>query len=451
MDPNASQAARHSEIGKELFARGETERAIGEFELALGLDPLNANVHVLLSWALPRAGRIAEAEAHLEQAIELDPNLGVAYGMLGFRKQERGDFASALANFQRGVELQPRQAGSYYGIVQSKMVTAADQAMVEAMERLSAEPGVPPTDRLFLHFGLGKAYDDLARYEDAIRHYDIANRISATDPVIRSKPYDRKGHRTHVDATIARYTGEFLKQFSGYRSDSDTPILIVGMPRSGTTLVEQVISSHPSVAAGGELTFWRDEAKVLRRQVAGNRCDDATGKWVAKQYLKVLDGLAGGKPRVTDKMPINYLFLGAIHMLFPNARVVFCRRHPVDTSLSIFMTRIMPPEFSNDRGNIVFCYREHERIMAHWQAVLPADRLLEVRYEQMVLDQEQTSRRLIEFCGLPWDDACLRPEKNDRKVMTPSLWQARQPVYRTSLDRWKNYEPWLNEFRELLP
>jgi len=450
MEEIASKAAMHAEAGKQLLASGQIAGAIVEFQSALCLEPQNPNIHVLLGWALPRAGHLSEAEAHLEQAITLDPNLGVAYGMLGFRKQERGDFAGALSNFRRGIELQPFQAGSYYGIVQSQKVTAADLDLVKRMEQLLQSENVPPTDLLFLHYGLGKAFDDLGQFEQAITHYDEANRISANDPTLGSKAYDRRGHRAHVDATIAHFTKACFAEFNGWQSTSDKPIFIVGMPRSGTTLVEQIVSSHPSVAAGGELPFWRDQARSWRQQVARNEFDGLIGSQTARRYLELLGSLGGDKPHVTDKMPINYLFLGAIHLLFPNARFIHCRRHPVDTCLSIYMTRIVPPEFSNQRDNIVFCYREYERIMSHWHAVLPTNRLFEIKYEHMVMDQERTTRDLLDFCGLAWDEACLKPERNERKVMTPSLWHARQPMYRTSIARWKNYEPWLGEFRELL-
>ena len=451
MDSGSSSAADHAENGKRLIARGDLKRGLSQFELALGLEPANPNLHVLMAWTLLRVGRLEEVEQRLETAIALDPALAVAYGMLGFRKRERGDFTGAIECFERGIELSPQQAGSYYGIVNSRRVTKGDEDLVNRMRQLAEIEALSAADKLFLHYGLGKAFDDLGQYEDAIRHYDIANRISATDPSLGSKPYDRQGHKRHIDLTIARYTKEFLSTYRGTRSSSDAPIFVVGMPRSGTTLVEQVVSSHPLVAAGGELLFWRDDSMRWRREIAAGIPDRSTARSTEKAYLDLLSRISNGEPRITDKMPINYLFLGAIHLLFPYAKIIHCRRHPVDTCLSIFMTRIVPPEFSNQRDNIVFCYQQYERLMAHWNAVIPSSQIFEVQYEQLVQAQESTTRALLQFCDLAWDEACLRPEANLRKLTTPSLWQARQPVYRSSLERWRNYEPWLGEFRELMP
>lgn len=166
----------------------------------------------------------------------------------------------------------------------------------------------------------------------------------------------------------------------------------------------------------------------------------------------MLRKIAPDSLRVTDKLPLNLMWIGLIHLVFPRARIIHCRRHPVDTCLSLYFTQFLQrTDFAHDRGDLVFRYREYERLMRHWRDTLPAERFLEVDYAAVVADPEASARRLIEFCGLDWDDACLRPEDNQRVVKTASMWQARQPVYRTSVERWRNYEPWLGELRSLLP
>ncbi|MGH7111807.1 MAG: sulfotransferase family protein, partial [Stellaceae bacterium] len=231
----------------------------------------------------------------------------------------------------------------------------------------------------------------------------------------------------------------------------ETPLLIVGMPRSGTTLVEQIVSAHPEIGAGGELTFWNDTALPLARAGAGEIAP-AEIERIAREYLALLRRLAPGAARVTDKMPANFRWLGLIHLTVPQARIIHCRRDPIDTCLSnyfAYFSRLHP--HSCDRADLVFYYREYLRLMAHWRTVLPPERYLEIDYEELVADRERMTRRLIAFTGLEWDDACLRPERNDRAVYTASSWQARQPVYGTSVRRWRHYEPWLGELRQLLP
>jgi hypothetical protein len=227
-------------------------------------------------------------------------------------------------------------------------------------------------------------------------------------------------------------------------------VLIVGMPRSGTTLVEQILASHPDIAAAGELDFWpRRLDHVRRRRIS--RLDAAAERDIVRDYPALLRTYSPGARRVTDKMPFNFLFLGHIHRLFPNARIIHCRRLPVDTALSIYLTRFAGlHDFTASREDIVRYYQEYRRLMAHWRAVLPPDRFLDIDYEDLVADPDSVSRRMVAFCGLEWDDACRDSHKTDRPIVTASVWQARQPVYRSSAERWRRYEPWLGELRLLL-
>ena len=222
------------------------------------------------------------------------------------------------------------------------------------------------------------------------------------------------------------------------------------MPRSGTTLVEQILSSHPEVAPGGEPSFWSDQNR------AGAGVLDATAKLeaarrLADAYLAVLRAISPDAPQVTDKMPFNFGLLGVILQVFPRAAIVHCRRHPIDTCLSSFSTGFEATiDFAGERGSLVFFYRQYQRLMAHWREVLPPDRFIEVDYEELVADPEPVTRRLIAARGLDWNDACLAPHRNQNRITTASLWQARQPIYRTSVERWRRYEPWLGELRQLL-
>jgi tetratricopeptide (TPR) repeat protein len=452
LDINPAFTEAKLQFGRFLADNGQREEAIRQFRSATEDEPDNFNAHLLLAWTFPKEGHFQEAEDHLREAIRINPDASAPYGMLGFRLQERGEFAQAIEMFTKGIERNPKQAGSFFGIVQSKRVTEEDRPLISDMEGVLAEGGLPPSDQVFLEYGLGKALDDLGDYGEAIKHFDEANRVSSLNPAQGSKPYDRLGHAAFVDRNVAAYTRPFFEAQKDLGDASEQPVFIVGMPRSGTTLVEQVLSSHADVGGAGELLFWRDKARTLRQQMTSGRPDSREAQAVAKAYLSVLESKAPGMARVTDKMPINFMFLGAIHTVFPHAKIILCKRHPVDTCLSIYMTRyVTPPEFANDRENIVFGYQQYLRLIDHWRSVLPSTAMLEVQYEDLVEDRESVTKRMLDFIGVGWDEACMHPEENKRSVTTPSLWQARQPVYRSSLARWKSYEPWLGAFEKLMP
>jgi len=258
------------------------------------------------------------------------------------------------------------------------------------------------------------------------------------------------------DALIARYDAATVERLmrpsteAGAALDAERPLLIVGLPRSGTTLVEQILSAHPSVAAGGELQFWRLRALELESD-RNALLDPRALARSANDYLGLLEQIGPGAARVTDKAPLNFEALGLILSALPKARVIHCRRAPVDTALSIYFTEFASSlGFAFDRADIVHAWREYRRLMDHWRSVLPSHRMLEIDYEALVTDPEPHIRRLVAFAGLEWDEACLAPEHNARVVKTASLWQVRQPIYRTSLQRWRRYEPWLGELAELI-
>jgi hypothetical protein len=260
--------------------------------------------------------------------------------------------------------------------------------------------------------------------------------------------FDRAGFAAMVDSNIARYTSDFMARNAALATHDSKPLFIVGMYRSGTTLVEQILSSHPDIAAGGELTVWTPtdmDVDAATGALDRDRAQAATAK-----YLTALNKIGPSAARVTDKLPFNFFRLGAIHALMPEARIIHCRRDPIDTCLSIyatlFNTRIT---FAARKDDLAFCYRQYLRLMEHWRSVLPSDIFIEVEYEQLVADREAQTRRLVAFSGLDWNDGCLNPERNERAIGTSSAWQARQPVYETSLQRWRRYEPWLGDLRQL--
>jgi tetratricopeptide (TPR) repeat protein len=389
-------------------------------------------------------GRRDEAELELRRVVVLEPRFASARVLLGSLLAERGAFDGAAQQLTDAVDVHP---SAFQQLSSVKRMTEADRTVVARMSHLVQRPEIDALTRLHVHFGLGKSYDDLGDYQRAIEHYDEANRLRA-----QSSRLDRAALVTRYDNIMARFTAlaEAPQSFApASGSEGDLPVFIVGMPRSGTTLVEQILSSHPAVTAAGELTFWQQR---VERADAGSAivADKAMRSRAAAEYISKLRTLGPEALRVTDKAPFNFESLGFLHFMFPNARIVHCRRHPIDNCLSIFFTNFVKrQDYAWDRGDIAFFYRQYSRLMDTWRSVLPADRFMEVEYEALVRDREAETRRLVSFIGLDWDDLCLAPERNRRSVKTASLWQARQPVYTTSIERWRRYEPWLGELSEL--
>jgi hypothetical protein len=318
------------------------------------------------------------------------------------------------------------------------------------MQAALATPGLEAGQRLRVHLAIGKAADDVGDYALAMLHFDAADSVRRG-----SRSFDPAAFSREIDRLIARCTPEWLARAPELGSPDAMPVLIMGMPRSGTTLVEQIVSMHPEVGAGAELHFWNQRGAVWHRSDApGNETAFVFSEFLAKataDYLGVLRSIAPKAARVTDKMPFNFLWAGLIHMAFPRAIIIHCRRSAIDTALSIHQTHFRPDlAFPTGGAELVAYFRDYQRLVDHWRSVLPADRFLEVDYEDLTRAPEPVIRRIIAACDLKWDDACLRPDCNPRAVNTPSKWQARQPIYRTSVARWRRYEPWLGPLRALV-
>jgi tetratricopeptide (TPR) repeat protein len=439
-------ADAHEHLGRLLQAHSMRDEAAQAYRRAAAAAPRTTQGRINQARASMVEGRVAEAETCLRQAIALDPKSATAHWQLANLLDEAGRFDEAQRSHRRAIELDPAMVEAYHNLFATMKATEADRPLLEQMRALAARPGQTAQQRIAIRFALAKGLADLADYGPAMESYDAANQLRR-----QLAPFDRTRTARSFDWLIETFTPDFLARHAALGTADERPILILGMPRSGTTLAEQVVSSHRAVGAGGELPFWVIEATPLATPRFAERLA-AEAPRLAAAYRAVLDGIAPEAKRVTDKNPYNFLWAGLIHTIFPQARIVHCRRHPVDTCLSIYTTHFgTEMDFANDRGDLVFYYRQYLRLMDHWRAVLPAGTLFELRYEDLIADPEPVSRELIAFCGLDWDPACLRPEANQRTVHTASIWQARQPIYRSSVERWRRYEPWLGELRELLP
>jgi len=473
-------AAAHHMLGMALESQGNETMAVGALRRAVALSPKLADAHARIGTLLMSLSRRPEAIASLRRAAAVAPQadigrLSLAKALMAEERQDEaiavlrrmlarnptnfdarkmlgdalsfgGQFEEAGLEYQRAIDTGRQPISAYHSLVMSRKLTEADRPLIEGMRRVLQRGRLQDFSLMILHFSLGKALDDLKDYEAAMQHFDAANRLRH-----RTSKLDRARLTEQFDGIIARFTPAYFAAHAALGCDDETPLMVLGMPRSGTTLTEQIISSHPAVVGGGELPYWLEagppwDAGGMRSLTAEN------ARRVAEEYLTVLRDLGPEAARVTDKMPPNFMWIGLLHLIFPKARIIHCKRNPIDTCLSIYSTYFTARmDFSADRGDLVFFYRQYERLMAHWQKVLPPEMYYETEYEELVGDRDARSRELIAFCGLDWDDACLVPEQNERQVRTASVWQARQPVYKTPVERWRRYEPWLGELRELVP
>ena len=416
---------------------------------AVQIAPRSLRARAHLARSLIEAGRGAEATMVLEDSVigesaKTDVPDSEALTMIGMAFQSLGRVADARTWLRRAIEAPNPVSLAYYGFTHSGRMTEEDLPVIAQMEARLAEPDRFP-DPTSMHFALGKSYEDLGDYAKAMEHYEAANESQVSGQAT----FDRKLQGSTADEAYPLFTHNFITAHSGHGSVSDVPILIVGMMRSGTTLAEQILSSHPEVGGCGEIPFWTYNAPdVLDVENESIRPDRMRG--AAERYEALLRQMHPDKRRVVDKMPANYKYLGIIHLAFPNARIIHMRRNPVDTCMSIFSTHSRAlNEHGNTKADLVRAYQEYQRTVGQWREVLPPDRFLDVDYEDIVGTSELTIRRIVEFCGLDWNEACLRPEANPHVVSTPSLWQVRRPITSTSVERWRRFEPWLGAFKEL--
>jgi tetratricopeptide (TPR) repeat protein len=431
--------------GALAYTMGHRDEAIGCFRRAATSGPRTRFGRLGAVRALLTEDRAPEAERMLRRTLESDPDNAMALDLLGNLLADSGRFEEARACFARAVAIAPLMAGSYYDLVRCRPITAADEELIARMTAALATPGLEVESRLRVHLALGKAADDLGDYAGAMRHFDAADALRPSAVAFDCAAFDAQ-----ISRLIETFTAELIAAAPQLGNDDATPVLIIGMPRSGTTLVEQIVACHPDVRGGGELNFWNERgAAWLRAGSAGAAAPFV--KQAAADYLSLLRTIGPKAARVTDKMPFNFLWAGLVHLALPRATIVHCRRAPIDTALSIHQTLFHSGlALPTGGAKLVGYIRSYQRLAEHWRTVLPAQCFIEVDYEDLTRESEPVIRRITGGCGLAWDEACLRPERNPRDVKTASKWQSRQPIYRRSVERWRRYEPWLGALRPLL-
>jgi tetratricopeptide (TPR) repeat protein len=409
--------------------------------LMAGPHPERAEKAADLGNALLSAERYEEAARALRRARDAGLANGDDLHNLGTALQFLGHMDEAQAVYREAIARKPELAMSRRQLSGIVKFSGSEQELAELRAALE-EPDLPPGDRAEIYMGLAKAYDDMGDYRQAFASLQAGNQL-----VRMGLDYSAEVNSAYVDRTIETFTRAFLAERRDWGNPSRRPIFILGMPRSGTTLCEQILCSHPDVHGAGELMtifeIFRDLRKALKPDLGMPRIASLVTPEAtlasAQVYLDHIGRLNANAPRVSDKMPFNFRYVGLISLLFPNAKIIHTVRHPLDTGLSCYFARFNDQlEFSFNLAEIGGYYRDYERLMKHWMDVVENE-MLTISYDRLVHDQEGETRRLLQFCELDWDDRCLAFFRTERPVLTASNWQVRQPMYATSSGRWRRY------------
>jgi len=433
----------------ELQKSGRFDEAAAIYSQVLATRPNDPDALHLLGLVHLERQRYDAAIDHIERALRVRPGAAAFHHNLAAALRAVGRLEHCREHYETAIRLRPDYAEAYFNWSAVHKARAGDAAPAR-IDSLLESGEFNETDRGFLHFAAGKLYDDLGEYDRAFQHYRAGNDLLSGN-------FDPQQHERYVEEIIGAFDAEFLaaRQAQGY-ADS-TPILVVGMPRSGTTLTEQILASHPRVFGAGELPDVPAIAGTLPRYAGAgatyptcvSQLDNTVFAGFGEAYIKRLRTISRAE-RVVDKLPGNFMHLGLIAAMLPQAKIVACRRDPLDNCLSCYFHRFRSGHaYSNRLDHLGFYYRQHERLMDHWRRTLPLP-IFDLEYEALLADQEGVTRALLEHCELEWSDACLKQDKTDRVVATASSWQVRQPIDRRRAGRAQRYERHLGPLREAL-
>jgi tetratricopeptide (TPR) repeat protein len=447
-------ALSHFNRGFTLKQMNRLEEALVSYDQAIALNPNHAEVFNNRGTLLQTIKRYDEALASYERAIALKPDFAMAYNNRGVVLMNKGSMREAEKMFRQALQLKPDFADALYNLVKIHPFQKASEPEVALVQAMAEKPGIPPETKEHLYFALGKIYDDCGLYDEAFTYYQRANDIRGA-----TAPYSAVATTRMTNAIIEVFNRDFLAQKFTFSSENKTPLFIVGMPRSGTTLLASILSNHPAIATAGELPDLLDAAtrlggslkeRVPYPHAARHMTADAAARIIRQYEKRLLRDVQGRPAYVIDKHILNFWHLGFVSMLFPRATIIHCTRAPLDTCLSNYFQRFPPAyNFSFDLPNLGHYYREYARLMEHWRTI-PQLKLMDASYEDMIRNTEKIARQVIDFLGLDWDERCLSPHTNPAPVETAAEWQVRQPIYDHSIARWRHYEKYLGPLKEIL-
>jgi Flp pilus assembly protein TadD len=452
LQPDCMEA--HNQMAVALANLHRFEEAMLSHRRAMALAPDNLQCHEALGATLLLRHDMVGAARSFRRALSLAPESGMAWNGLGMALRSLGRFRGAAACFRRALRTDPDN-GAFHRNLLSIGRGGASAEEVERLRGLANRADLPVNQRVDAGFALGKLLDDADRFDEAFAAYAHASKMFRSSQAAAGRRFDPARLEVTVQRLIETFTPQFFAQRREWGASSDVPVFIVGMARSGTTLVEQIAASHPAVFGAGELLDMGRISTLLSHggdRVTGQHWTHSSMARASQAHLAHLQELGGGASRVIDKMPGNLFLLGMIAVLFPAARVILCRRDARDTCLSCYFQHFAMADhhlYSYDVADCGRQYLETHRLVPHWREVLPL-RLLEVEYEALIARPEEQMRRLIDFLGLPWDSACLDFYQTRRTITTASMWQVRQPLYSHAIGRWRRYERHLRPLLDVL-
>lgn len=483
---NSNIAAFYANRGVALLDLKQLDEAVASYNKAISIKPDYAEAYFNRGIALKELKQLDEAVASYNKAISIKPDFTEAHNNLGTIIKEKGNFDDAILHYRKAISLQPdyvdaqinlskalaengdleeaeialrkvlslssEHAEAYRIIATLKFFTKHDED-VKSMEGIFAKNDISNEGRMHLGFGLGKAYEDLKQYDESFKMYSGGNSLER-----ESRKYSTETERAYFERIKKTFTPSFIQSFDGGGCEGETPIFILGMPRSGTSLVEQILDCHPEVYGAGELDLFYNLAMSshygnpdLTKAIRETDAKAQDFKEIGEQYCKTLNKLAPESRFITDKLPHNFLHIGIIKLALPKAKIIHCRRSPEDCCLSLFKTYFPTNAmgFSYNLTELGEYHLLYQELMEYWHTIMPGH-IFDVNYEDMIADQKTTTRGLLDYCGLEWDDACLDFHKSKRPVKTASVGQVRQPIYKSSVQRWKRYEKQLRPLLKIL-
>lgn len=441
-------AAAHARLGATLYKTGQTRRAIDSFKEALRIRPHHAKTRLDFALVLRQLGRTTAALGHIEHALRSQPDDVDAHVGLAATLRQEGKAGRAGRCLEQLLARKPACGAAYHQLALLNPTPDLGAAATKAL----ADPQLPLADAIHCHFALGHVHDAAQSPAHAFDHFQRANALRR-----RAHAYDSSENRRLFERIADTYCQEHFENKRSLGCTSTRPVFVVGLPRSGTTLVEQILASHPAVHGAGEMEALAgvNQAIAERLEDAGpapecmSQLDERTAAEFSSRYLDELTLRSATAKRVIDKAPGNFARIGLIKTLFPRARIVHCVRQPLDNCLSLFFHDFPALLCSHDLVDLGRYHLDYQRLVAHWRALFPGE-ILDVQYEELVGNAERVSKRMIDYLGLDWDVRCLAFHETRRAVMSPSNLQVRRPLYRASIDRWKPYAPHLGPLMDVL-
>ncbi len=440
----------HYNLGNALCFLGEFEKSIQHFEQVIKRNPTFPEAYNNLGNVYKELGQQEKAVEYYEKAISVRPDYIEAYNNLGITLVELGRQSDAVSMYESAIRLKPNYAEAYHNL----SIVKPDQKYIPEIQKLLDRTGTSDEEAMRYHFALGNIYYNDNDYKNSFEHFRDANQLNR-----KKITYSAHEHSAYIDKLINIYTKKYFQEIREFGSGSEIPVFIIGMPRSGTTLLEQVLSTHPDIYGAGELAFFTHLEKNIEDETIGSvsypecmvSCSNSVIKDYSEKYINELENVIGSNRFVIDKMPDNFLRLGLIKTLFPKSRIIHCKRNVFDVCTSIYINYFTEGamEYAYDMQEIGKYCSDYIRLMKHWHDVFESD-IYEIEYEELVTEQEKVTRHLIEFLGLEWNEKCLNFHENKRSVKTASNVQVRRPIYKSSIDNWKKYDQYLEPLIDIL-